>query len=245
MGYGCMGEFYWEIDSVPSWNIILKEITAVFCVFKQEGAKLFESRNAKEIQYVNEKSLERFDQMFCIMMEALNQYEKQSKSLPLIQWILLGSVIEITLQTILAVYHSDYLKDRWQQWDDFDKAHIEEALDNALEKEVQDKKLSAKQKKSICGAIADKIQEHTIVHPIDRIMLDELIQFSEKAKLFDNDKIIPQLRVIQKNRNCIHAFSEREIDNWDVLRSSVNALGYILSNFSQRFAAENFDKATK
>ncbi|MBR6007128.1 MAG: hypothetical protein IK064_05815, partial [Clostridia bacterium] len=59
-----------------------------------------------------------------------------------------------------------------------------------------------------------------------------------KTGLLYNDSLLDQLRIIQRNRNGIHAFSDRGIDGWDVLRTSVNSLGYIMNDFSGRFTAE-------
>lgn len=239
MGYGCMGDFYWEIEHIPDWNVIVKELPTTFSYFKKKGSALFIARNAEQIQYVNEKSLARFENLFNILLETLNRYECQTELPPINQWILMGAVAEVTLQIILAVYYSDYLNERWQQWMSFDDKYIIGVLNNVLEQETEKGELTSKQRKSIAGAIADKIGEHTKEHPIDRIMLDELIQFAEKTKMLCNDTLIVHLRTIQRNRNCIHAFSERVIDDWDVLRSSVNALGYIWDDFGYRFTAEN------
>lgn len=241
MGYGCMGDFYWELEALPNWNVLLKELPAAFESFKQKGMGLFALRNVESIQYVNPNSIGRFEQLFNTLVETLNQYEYKKELSPMNQWILLGAVTEVTLQIILAVYHSDYFNERWQQWENFDDEYIKCircVLDNTLQQEVDKEKMSSKQKKSIIKAVADKIKEHTAIHSVDRIMLDELIQFAEKTGLLCNDKLIEQLRIIQRNRNCIHSFSERAIDNWDVLRSSVNAIGYIWSDFGYRFESE-------
>ena len=199
MGYGCMGDFYWEIEHIPDWNVIVKELPSTFRSFKNEGAALFISRNAEQIQYVNEKSLTRFENLFNILLKTLKQYEFRTEVPPINQWILIGAVAEVTLQIILAVYHSDYLNERWQQWIGFDDGYIIGVLDNILQQEVDKEKLTSKQRKSIAGAVADKIGEHTKTHPIDRIMLDELIQFAEKTKMLCNDTLIVHLRTIQRN----------------------------------------------
>ena len=101
MGYGCMGDFYWEIEHIPDWNVIVKELPSTFRSFKNEGAALFISRNAEQIQYVNEKSLTRFENLFNILLKTLKQYEFRTEVPPINQWILIGAVAEVTLQIIL------------------------------------------------------------------------------------------------------------------------------------------------
>lgn len=51
------------------------------------------------------------------------------------------------------------------------------------------------------------------LHSVDKVMLDELILFYDKNDILDKDDI-QILRNIKSNRNCIHAYMERNIGTW-------------------------------
>ena len=226
------------MEKVPEWEELIIELPHTFSAFRNSGQKLSILRNNEQVQYINENSLCNYELLFGELLGALNEHSNGNTPQPLKHWILLGAVTEVTLQIILAVYYTDYIKERWQLWDGVDVESVKNELSKVLQQEVELGKLTPQQKKSISGAISKKIEEHTSEHSIRRIMLEELIQFAEKTGLLYNDSLLDQLRIIQRNRNGIHAFSDRGIDGWDVLRTSVNSLGYIMNDFSGRFTAE-------
>ena len=128
MGYGCSGAYYWEKGNVPNWDEIRREMPSVFLRFKLEGQKLYTANNVEHNQYISDASLQRFEFLFNDFLEAIDQYDKSHDLPPMKQWILLGAITEVTLQIILAVYNSDYINERWQQWEEFDSKNVQEAL---------------------------------------------------------------------------------------------------------------------
>ena len=92
---------------------------------------------------------------------------------------------------------------------------------------VQQGVLTSKQGKSLKEAIKGKIKEHTNEHPVQRVMLDEIIQYYSFQKLMDDDEIF-YLKSIQSNRNGIHSFEERTIGTWDNLQYCVRFWCYLL-----------------
>ncbi len=239
MSCGCGGKYYWEINNIPEWTVLISELPKALEYFVKEGRILFVSRNGEKLNYMNENSLKRFERLFVELAASLPKCDPGYDPLPLTQWILLGAITEVSLQIILAVYHTDFLNERWQLWEDTETASIRNQIDELLKKAVAEGKISAKQRKTIVGAIDDEIKKHTKHHEIDRIMLDELIQLAQKTGFLLSSDILSQLRIIQRNRNCIHAFSERSIDSWNELKVSLNTLGYMWDDFGYRFEAEN------
>lgn len=238
LGYGCGGKYYWDLKDVPDWNTLIHVLPESKNSFVINGVALNARRNRDKRDYLSANGLDRFETLFEELLAAIDQKDKTNCNLPLKEWILLGAVTEVTLQVIIAIYYSDYLNERWQQWVNVDADYMLNKIDAALENEVNIGKLTSKQKKSIKEAVNRKIKEHTMIHDVDRIMLDELIQFTQKTKLLLDDSINDKLKIIQKNRNCIHAFSNRSIDGWEALQASLNTLGYIWDDFSYRFEAE-------
>lgn len=148
-------------------------------------------------------------------------------------WILLGSLIEVSLQVFLTIYISDYEDMEWQQWKNFNQEAVKDSLFEVLNDMVQKKNLSSKHSRSIKKAIESKILEHTVEHPVEKVMLDELIQICEQEKLF-NDDVNGCLRLIQKSRNAIHAYMDRTIGNWDDLQYATRFFATFLDEMLMR-----------
>ena len=88
--------------------------------------------------------------------------------------------------------------------------------------------ISTKQGYSLKDAIKDTLKKHTNEHLIQRVMLDELVQFYSSTKLLD-DSDIAHLKVIQRNRNGIHSFQARELGDWDDLKNEVEFFCHLLN----------------
>lgn len=177
-------------------------------------------------ELITEKSMARFSEIAKLFAEGIKdgfyyQYQDLFEDVQngglINSWILLGSLTEVSLQVFLTIYIFDYENMEWQQWKDFNQEAVKDSLFVALNDMVQQKNLSSKQSKSIKKAIERKILEHTVEHPVEKVMLDELIQICEQEKLFD-DEVNGYLRSIQKSRNAIHAYMDRTIGNWDDLQ---------------------------
>lgn len=76
------------------------------------------------------------------------------------------------------------------------------------------------------------------MHPVEKVMLDEIILFYEKNEILDQDDI-EALRSIQKNRNCIHAYMERNIGTWQDLQYSVRFFCALLETLTIRMPGES------
>lgn len=132
-------------------------------------------------------------------------------------WILLGSLTEVSIQIFLTIYILDYENSSWQQWKNFNQDEVKKCLFATLNNLVQNGTLTSEQSTTFKNAIKSKIREHTVEHPVEKVMLDELIQFCEQQNLFDDDTIW-YLRLIQQNRNAIHAYMDRTIGTWNDLQ---------------------------
>lgn len=185
---------------------------------------------------VNDNSIEKFQCVVELLAEDLEDafyhttedlYDDSISALRLKSWIVLGSALEVSLQMFLSIYINDYEQSQWQQWVDFAAEDTKKVIFEAINKLVETKTILAEQGRSLKNAIRDEIKDHIKVHPVDRVMLDELIQFFSKNEIFDTDDI-EELRFIQTNRNCIHAFMERQIGNWLSLQYSIRFFVYLM-----------------
>ncbi|NLB80345.1 MAG: hypothetical protein GX800_01700 [Clostridiaceae bacterium] len=65
-------------------------------------------------------------------------------------------------------------------------------------------------------------------------MLDELLLFYDKNDIFDQDDI-EMLRRVQFNRNCIHAYMDRNIGTWSDLQYTVRFFIYLLEKLMNSY----------
>lgn len=142
-------------------------------------------------------------------------------------WVLLGSLTETILQMFLAFYIEDYKNTKWKQWEELETEKVTKPIFEVVQKLIEEGLIDSKQGKSIKDAVKNKIKEHTQEHPVDKVMLDELIQLYDYLDLMNEDEI-KNLRQIQSNRNGIHSFQNREIGNWKDLQYSVRFFCYLL-----------------
>lgn len=243
MAYGCMGEFIWQKENVPSWNILNEELKKLLDDFLKEANYCIVSRGsdfAKEL--LTQDSILRFSIVSEELIKSLQEGLNGSKvPIPMKQWILLGATAEMVLQVFLTVYHSDYLNEEWQQWNIANPETIHDTIKETLKQLVSTGAISSKQKDSLHKAVKEKLEEHTNIHHIDSIMMDELIAFCQKTNLLMDLDYINALRVIQNNRNCIHPYTERSIDNWETLKQIVNIFGCIVDDFRTRTPDDSDD----
>lgn len=71
--------------------------------------------------------------------------------------------------------------------------------------------------KTLKESIKDNIKRHCVEHPVQRVMLDEIIQIYISQELLDEDEI-QYLRIIQPNRYGILSFQSRTIGTWNDLQ---------------------------
>lgn len=145
----------------------------------------------------------------------------------MICWIILGSLTETVLQVFIAFYIDDYKRSQWQQWNAFPKEIVKKEIFDIINKLVNENTIDKEQGKSLKEAIKDNIKKHCEEHPVQRIMLDEIIQFYSFQKLFDDDEIF-YIKMIQSNRNGIHSFENRSIDDWNNLQYASRFWCYLL-----------------
>ena len=127
----------------------------------------------------------------------------------------------------MAFYINDYKKTKWQQWNDFKIEQVQNPIISFIQKLVDEGSLIPEQARSLKGAIKDTIKEHTKEHCVERIMFDELIQLFTFLELFDEDEI-DVLKMIQSNRNGVHAFQSRTIGTWADLQYGVRFFCYLM-----------------
>ena len=227
----------WDGEMDVGWEGLKQKLLKTSDAFSESVLRCAEfSCNPATQALVNKDSLEKFSCVVELLAENLEDAfyhvhedldDNSISSLRLKSWIVLGSALEVSLQVFLSIYITDYEKSQWQQWVDFAAQEAKDVIFDAINKLVSDKTILPEQGRSLKNAIRDEIKEHMKVHPVDRVMLDELIQFFSKNEIFDTDDI-EEMRFIQLNRNCIHAFMERQIGNWYSLQYSIRFFVYLM-----------------
>ena len=226
------------------WEDLATHISIITNKFTAEALQCAKYSCNDEIQkLITEGSMNRFNAVVGAITSDLSDsiyYEMEDltgdggDSLKMKCWIMLGSAVESSLQIFLSVYLYDYNKSHWQQWEDFAAAETKAAIAATIESLVDANTIEAAQGRSIREAVKAEIKLHSKPHLVERVMLDELIMFYEKNRIFDKDDIV-ELRYIQSNRNCIHAYIERTIGTWMDLQYAARFFCYLMEEMLFRF----------
>lgn len=194
------------------------------------------SPNAESKELISRECMDRFESISGVLAELIVDGEKyqhedlcndSQNATKLNSWILLGSLVETTLQMFLAFYIDDYRNAKWQQWEDFKAEQVQKPIIGFIQKLVDEENLEAAHAKSLKNAIKETIKEHTKEHHVQKIMLDELIQLYAALDLLKEDELAC-LKEIQSNRNGIHSFQSRTIGTWADLQYCVRFFCYLM-----------------
>ena len=228
-----MNERLWNGNIDCDWEELQNkviEISNKYAKYMLEIVSYSPYDNTKDL--INEETMDRFKSLSKNLSEHISkgQYykkedieNKNTNAYRLTGWILLGSLTETALQMFLAFYIEDYQRSKWQQWEDIDINEVKNPIMDSINNLVANETITASQGRTLKTAIKDKLKEHTIEHPVHKIMLDEIINYYKSMKLLDDDEF-SILKKIQSYRNGIHAFEERTIGTWSTLQYCVRAL---------------------
>lgn len=232
-----MKELFWDGEMDYGWEDLSQLIVSTCNRFTDIMLKTTEiNPNNESTKMISTRCMSRFGNIVTILADIVKQgiyysyediIEDSQNALKLNGWILLGTLTETILQMFLAFYIDDYKSVNWQQWQNFEVLKVQTPIMMCINGMVAEKLLSVEQADSLKKAIKKKIREHTEEHPVQTIMLDELIQLYRYLKLFDEDEIF-YLETIKSNRNGIHSFKERSIGNWNDFQYSSRFFCYLM-----------------
>lgn len=182
-----MEEFIWDGEMDCGWEDLAVKVKTESIKFTEvmlETVSYSPTTESREL--ISNESMKRF----CLLAERLadeieNGYYYQCEDLEdnapnackLTSWIILGSLTETALQIFLAFYIVDYKNVHWQQWLDFPEAEVREKVNGTISKLVKDEVITGAQGKSLKNAIKETIKKHCVEHQVQKVMLDEIIQF--------------------------------------------------------------------
>lgn len=242
-----MKDYIWDGKIDKGWEEMKSYLIEVSDKFVQKALILANQSNNMTVQkLVNEKSMQRFGAVIDALSENMEDifyytYEDLEgntvSGLKMKSWILLGSATEVILQVFLSIYIEDYQSSNWQQWEEFSESEVKSAIFDTLNKLTEEGKIRSEYVRSIKEAVRDEIRYHVKMHPVEKVMLDEIISFYEKNKILDQDDI-EVLRSIQKNRNCIHAYMDRDIGLWSEMQYCIRFFCVLLETLTFRLPEE-------
>ena len=190
-----MVEYLWDGEMDCGWEDLGEKVMDISHKFVDNLLELMPfSYNEEAIKLITEESLGRFQNLAKKLAEEIQngyhcQYEDMENvndnAFKLNSWILLGSLTESALQIFLAFYMDDYKNSKWKQWENIDVDKVKNPIIDSINGLVQQGVLTSKQGKSLKEVIKDKIKEHTNEHQVQRVMLDEIIQYYSFQKLMD------------------------------------------------------------
>lgn len=232
-----MTEYLWDGEMDCGWEELEEKVKDTAAKFQDEMLEIVQySPYEKSRELINKEAMSRFVDIARVMSEDLQMgyyYEcedienKNSNAYKLTIWILLGSLTESALQMFLAFYINDYENSKWQQWEEIKADEIKSPIMDAINNLVEKESISAAQGRTLKEAIKSKIKEHTVEHPVQKIMLDEIIKYYTAMDLMDKTEL-DYLKEIQSNRNGIHSFENRTIGTWADLQYCVRFWCYLL-----------------
>ena len=242
-----MKNYIWDGEIDMGWEDMKSYLIEVSNKFIQKVLILAnQSNNIVVKKLANEKSMQRFEAVIDALsenMEDIFYYEYEDiegsvvSGLKMKSWILLGAATEVVLQVFLSIYIEDYQSANWQQWEKFSEREVKNAIYDTLNKLIEEGKIKKEYVRSIKEAVRDEIKYHVKVHPVEKVMLDEIISFYEKNEILDQ-KDIEVLRSIQKNRNCIHAYMDRDIGLWSDFQYCIRFFCALLETLTFRMPEE-------
>lgn len=163
--------------------------------------------------------------------------------------LLLGSLLEGTLQFFLYAFEQDYVNSRWKQWDVSDEqfAVITAKIKEHFEGLKTDGSLTKKQKDSLLEINQRELDVRKNGKIIDRIMLDELIGLCSNQKIFDTKteegkNVIKAMNRIRDARNNIHVFSSYSIPTMEEVIDDVKQFCLIMKDLFFRISCINEDR---
>lgn len=227
----------WDCEMDMGWEdlaVYFKRVTEIYignlkyCAdhgLSNETSRLINRLSCEKYLNIVELVTNDMSDSICFLTEDI---DNQSVSgLRLKQWIILGTITEVTLQMFLTIYLSDFENSHWQQWSDFATEDTKSAIANVVKQLVDNGVIEQEQGKSIKKAVKKEIDLHIKPHALEKIMLDEVIAFYQKQNILDEDDIFI-LRIIQSNRNGIHAYMGREMGTWMDLQNAIRHMGAII-----------------
>lgn len=232
-----MTEWIWDGEMDCSWEDLSQFLVETCRKFTKTMLETTDFSPIEESKIlISSECMERFESITGILSEQIKDgvyYQcedldcNSQNAIKLNSWILLGSLTETTLQMFLAFYLNDFRNAKWQQWENFRVEQIQAPIIGCIQKLVEDGTLEAAYGRSLKNAIKDTIKEHTKEHQVQKIMLDELIQFFIALALLDEEDL-RYLKMIQSNRNGIHSFQSRNIGTWSDLQYGVRFFCYLM-----------------
>lgn len=242
-----MKDYIWDGEIDMGWEDMKSYLIEVSDKFVQKALILAnQSSNIIVQKLVNEKSMQRFEAVIDALSENMEDifyytYEDLEgnavSGLKMKSWILLGAATEVALQIFLSIYIQDYQSANWQQWEEFSENEVKNAVFDTLNNLMEEGKIKREYVRSIKEAVRDEIKYHVKIHPIEKVMLDEIISFYEINRILDQDDI-EVLRSIQKNRNCIHAYMDRKIGLRSELQYCIRFFCALLETLAFRMPEE-------
>lgn len=103
-------------------------------------------------------------------------------------------------------------------------------IDDALGVLVESGEVTGKVRGSLRDAIMRKIREHTIGHRIEKVTLDELIQFYDSQNVVARRSYTEVLRAVQRNHNCIRTYMDREVGSPQAFKECLVQFGFMLED---------------
>lgn len=242
-----MKDYIWDGEIDMGLEDMKSYLIEVSDKFIQKALSIANESNNIVIQnLINKASMQRFKAVIDVLSENMEDifyytYEDLDgnvvSSLKMKSWIMLGAATEVALQVFLSIYIEDYQSANWQQWENFSEREVKNAIFDTLNKLIEEGKIKKEYVRSIKEAVRDEIKYHVKLHPVEKVMLDEIISFYEKNEILDQ-KDIEVLRSIQKNRNCIHAYMDRDIGLWSDFQYCIRFFCALLETLTFRMPEE-------
>jgi len=242
-----MNKIYWDGDMDVGLEDLSNLLVKISAEFRSNAIKCAKySYDPKIQELITEESMNRFEAIVGCLSSDLKEIfyyttddidsisVGESLGLKMKDWIMLGSAVEAILQIFLSVYLTDYQSSNWNQWISFNVDNAKKPIFEVIDKLVNDNVIESPQGKSLKEAIKKKIKEHTKLKSVDKVMLNDLILFFDNNNILDEDDVTC-LRDIQNNRNCVHAYSNRNIGTWEDLKYCIRFFCYLMEVFIGQF----------
>lgn len=222
-----MNKFPWYGQKDSTWKELSKRLKSTCNSFMETIRETESLLDEERKDLIPSEYMERFKSTSGALAEYIKDIENHHQegivensltAKKLNSWILLGSLMEMTLQIFLTFYlNNNYRDAKWQQWEDVSAEAIQKPIVDFINDMESRGNLESKHAKFLEEAV-----KHTIkAQSVQNAMFDELAQLFTSLDLFEEDEL-NYLADIQSNRDKIRLFQNRAISPWDGMKYNID-----------------------
>lgn len=162
--------------------------------------------------------LKDFDYDVAVLCGLEDAIEEQARLMQC--WITLGAIVESAMKIWLAIYYDDFSRSDWRKWT-INESNVISGISDTIDTLVVEGELEKSQGQSLKATVQSALEKRRDVPDLDMFDFKEMLRFYRKKIKWETDTL-EYINRIRTYRNCIHAFSPKQIGNWTELMDALH-----------------------